>query len=375
MSLNLRESGADPRGDDCLVADPLSLPLLAVRGLRHAYGSNEVIRGLSLSLAKGTIGCLLGASGCGKTTVLRCIAGFEPVQAGEIWLSGQQVSRRGVVVPTEARRVGMVFQDYALFPHLTVAENIGFGLREGDRAARARRVDETLETVRLGGLRDKYPDELSGGQQQRIALARALAPRPDLLLLDEPFSNLDVEFRAQLSVEVREILKQQNTTAILVTHDQHEAFSLADEIGFMRDGAIEQWDTPYRLYHEPVSRNVADFVGQGVFLPGTVLAGARIRLELGVFQANTSGWPQGTEVDVLLRPDDILHDDASPLQAKVLHKAFRGAQFLYTLQLPAGGRVMSLVPSHHNHAIGERIGIRLEIDHLVAFRREPAPAG
>jgi iron(III) transport system ATP-binding protein len=374
MSLNLRESGKGVAGDDCLVADPLSLPLLAIRALRHGYGSNEVIRGLSLSLNKGTIGCLLGASGCGKTTVLRCIAGFEPVQAGEIWLNGQLVSRRGVLLPTEARHVGMVFQDYALFPHLTVAENIAFGLHDGDRAARARRVDEVLEIVRLGGLRDQYPDELSGGQQQRIALARALAPRPDLLLLDEPFSNLDVEFRTQLSVEVREILKHQNTTAILVTHDQNEAFNLADEIGIMRDGTIEQWDTPYRLYHEPASRYVADFVGQGVFLPGTVLAEARIRLELGVFQGNTINWPQGTEVDVLLRPDDILHDDASPLQAQVLHKAFRGAQFLYTLQLPAGGRVMSLVPSHHNHAIGERIGIRLEIDHLVAFRREAAPA-
>ena len=374
MSLNLRESGKGVAGDDCLVADPLSLPLLAIRALRHGYGSNEVIRGLSLSLNKGTIGCLLGASGCGKTTVLRCIAGFEPVQAGEIWLNGQLVSLRGVLLPTEARHVGMVFQDYALFPHLTVAENIAFGLHDGDRAARARRVDEVLEIVRLGGLRDQYPDELSGGQQQRIALARALAPRPDLLLLDEPFSNLDVEFRTQLSVEVREILKHQNTTAILVTHDQNEAFNLADEIGIMRDGTIEQWDTPYRLYHEPASRYVADFVGQGVFLPGTVLAEARIRLELGVFQGNTIDWPQGTEVDVLLRPDDILHDDASPLQAQVLHKAFRGAQFLYTLQLPAGGRVMSLVPSHHNHAIGERIGIRLEIDHLVAFRREAAPA-
>ena len=374
MSLNLRDSGGDLAGDECLVADPLSLPLLAVRDLRHAYGSNEVIRGLTLSLNKGSIGCLLGASGCGKTTVLRCIAGFEPIQAGEIWLNGQLVSRRGVRLATEARRVGMVFQDYALFPHLTVAQNVAFGLRDGDRAARLRRVDEVLEIVRLGGLRDKYPDELSGGQQQRIALARALAPRPDLLLLDEPFSNLDVEFRTQLSVEVRAILKQQHTTAILVTHDQHEAFSLADEIGIMRDGVIEQWDTPYRLYHEPTSRYVADFVGQGMFLPGTVLDPSRIRLELGVFQGNTSGWPRGTEVDVLLRPDDILHDDASPLQAEVLHKTFRGAQFLYTLQLPAGGRVMSLVPSHHNHAIGENIGIRLEIDHLVAFRREAARA-
>jgi iron(III) transport system ATP-binding protein len=372
MSLNLRESGNGVRDDRHFVAAPLTPPLLAISGLRHAYGSNEVIKGLSLTLNKGTIGCLLGASGCGKTTVLRCIAGFDPVQAGEISLNGQIVSRRGELLPTETRHVGMVFQDYALFPHLTVGENIAFGVRDGDRAARARRVDEVLEIVRLTGLRDKYPDELSGGQQQRIALARALAPRPDLLLLDEPFSNLDVEFRTQLSVEVREILKQQNTTAILVTHDQHEAFSLADEIGIMRDGVIEQWDTPYRLYHEPVSRYVADFVGQGVFLPGTVLPEARIRLELGVFQANTSDWLQGTEVDVLLRPDDILHDDASPLQAKVLHKTFRGAQFLYTLQLPAGGRVLSLVPSHHNHAIGEKIGIRLEIDHLVAFRRDAA---
>jgi iron(III) transport system ATP-binding protein len=374
MSLNIRESGNGLRDDSPFVSAPLTPPLLAISALRHAYGSNEVIKDLSLTLNKGTIGCLLGASGCGKTTVLRCIAGFDPVQAGEISLNGQIVSRRGVRLPTEARHVGMVFQDYALFPHLKVAENIAFGLRGGDRAARARRVDEVLEIVRLPGVRDQYPDELSGGQQQRIALARALAPRPDLLLLDEPFSNLDVDFRAKLTVEVREILKQQNTTAILVTHDQNEAFSLADEIGIMRDGAIEQWDTPYRLYHEPVSRYVADFVGQGVFLPGTVLADARIRLELGVFQADTSDWPQGTEVDVLLRPDDILHDDASPLQAKVLHKTFRGAQFLYTLQLPAGGHVMSLVPSHHNHAIGERIGIRLEIDHLVAFRREAAQA-
>ena len=375
MSLNLRESSNSADDESCLVSDPLTLPLLAISGLRHAYGSNEVIKGLSFSLNKGTIGCLLGASGCGKTTVLRCIAGFEPVQAGEIWLNGQLVSRRGVLVPTEERHVGMVFQDYALFPHLTVAENIAFGLRNGDRATPPHRVDEVLEIVRLADLRAKYPDDLSGGQQQRVALARALAPRPDLLLLDEPFSNLDVDLRAELSVEVREILKQQNTTAILVTHDQHEAFNLADEIGLMRDGVIEQWDTPYRLYHEPSSRYVADFIGQGMFLPGTVLGDNRVKLELGVFQGNIPrDWPQGIVVDVLLRPDDILHDDASPLQAQVLHKAFRGAEFLYTLQLPGGGRVLSLVPSHHNHAIGEKIGIRLEIDHLVAFRRDSGDA-
>lgn len=372
--MNLRESVKTNR-NGYLVSDPLTLPLLAVEELYHAYGTQKVIKGLSLTLEKGKIGCLLGASGCGKTTVLRCIAGFEPVQAGEIWLNGRLVSRRDVLVPAEVRHVGMVFQDYALFPHLTVAENIGFGLRKADRSVREQRVADVIEVVRLTGLRDKYPDELSGGQQQRVALARALAPRPELLLLDEPFSNLDVELRTELSVEVREILKQQNTTAILVTHDQHEAFNLADEIGIMRDGVIEQWDTPYRLYHEPANRFVADFIGQGVFLPGTVLGDSRIKLELGVFQGSIPGnWPPGSIVDVLLRPDDILHDDASPLQAQVLHKAFRGAEFLYTLQLPGGGLVMSLVPSHHNHAVGERIGIRLEIDHLVAFRRESGAA-
>lgn len=349
-------------------------PLLAVRGLRHAYGALDVVRDLTFSLDRGAIGCLLGASGCGKTTVLRCIAGFEPLQAGEIWLNGDPVSRRDLMLPTEKRHVGVVFQDYALFPHLTVAQNVAFGLRQGDRALHARRVDEVLETVRLPGLRDKYPDELSGGQQQRVALARALAPRPHLLLLDEPFSNLDVDLRTELSLEVREILKAQNITAVLVTHDQDEAFRFADEIGIMNAGRIEQWDTPYRLYHEPATRYVADFVGHGVFLPGTVLDESQIKIELGVFRANIpEDWPAGTLVDVMLRPDDVQHDDASPLQAKVLHKTFRGAEFVYTMQLPGGSQVLSFVPSHHNHAIGEKIGIRLEIDHLVAFRRDALP--
>ncbi len=344
--------------------------LVAVRGIEQSYGANRVLNELSFALERGQIGCLLGASGCGKTTVLRCIAGFEPVAAGEIWLNGVLVSSRYLSVPTEKRRIGMVFQDYALFPHLDVAANIAFGLHGLDRPQRDLRVAELLETVGLANAGAKFPHELSGGQQQRVALARALAPRPELLLLDEPFSNLDVELRERLSLEVRDILRQQNTTAILVTHDQHEAFSIADVIGIMARGTIEQWDTSYNLYHEPASRMVADFIGQGTFLPGTVVNGNQVQLELGVFEANLPGeWPHGSMVDVLLRPDDILHDDASPLQAEVLHKAFRGAEFLYTLQLPGGGRVLSLVPSHHNHAIGEKIGIRIELDHLVAFRR------
>jgi iron(III) transport system ATP-binding protein len=344
--------------------------VIALDGITQFYGANRVLAGLSFALQRGELACLLGASGCGKTTVLRCIAGFEPVAGGEIRLNGTRVSAPDFRVPTEKRRVGMVFQDYALFPHLNIAANIAFGLHDKTPAERNQRVTELLATVGLAGAHNRYPHELSGGQQQRVALARALAPKPELLLLDEPFSNLDVELRERLSVEVREILKAQNATAILVTHDQHEAFTLADVIGIMANGRLEQWDTPYNLYHQPASRMVADFVGQGTFLPGTVVAGHRVQLELGTFKAAIpDDWPEGAAVDVLLRPDDILHDDAGALKAEVLHKAFCGAEFVYTLRLPAGGRVMSLVPSHHNHAIGEKIGIRLEIDHLVAFRR------
>jgi len=229
-------------------------------------------------------------------------------------------------------------------------------------------VQELLDVVGLAGLGNMFPHALSGGQQQRVALARALAPTPDLLLLDEPFSNLDVELRERLGLEVRAILKQQNTTAILVTHDQHEAFAIADEIGVMHRGQIQQWAPPYRLYHEPANRFVAAFVGEGVLLAGRVQADGRIEIELGNVQPRSGVDCQpGDSIDVLIRPDDILHDDAAPTQATVVAKAFRGAEFLYTLRLAGGAEVLSLVPSHHNHEIGERIGIRLEIDHVVAF--------
>ncbi|HZM35390.1 MAG TPA: ABC transporter ATP-binding protein [Burkholderiales bacterium] len=340
--------------------------LLEVHDLRHAYGHHEVVRGLSFTLACGTLGCLLGPSGCGKTTVLRCIAGFEPVQAGVIRLAGREVSAPGVMVPPEARRVGMVFQDYALFPHLTVAGNIAFGLR-GARDRRAARVGELAALTRLARLLDKYPHELSGGQQQRVALARALAPRPELLLLDEPFSNLDVELRERLSLELREIIKASGATAVLVTHDQHEAFAIADEIGVLHEGRIQQWDSPYNLYHRPSNRFVADFVGQGVFLPARARSDGEIEIELGVLRGD--GGDSGN-LEVLLRPDDVVHDDAAPTQAEVVHKAFRGAEILYTLRLASGRKVLALVPSHHNHALGERIGIRLDVDHVVAFQPE-----
>jgi iron(III) transport system ATP-binding protein len=346
-----------------------SRPLLSLSGVAHQYGAQTTFSDLSFNLEKGSIACLLGPSGCGKTTALRCIAGFEQVSAGEIHLAGEVVSSPQRLVPAQKRRIGMVFQDYALFPHLDISANIGFGLHQWDKVARQQRITEMLEVIGLLDLAQTYPHQLSGGQQQRIALARALAPKPELLLLDEPFSNLDVALRERLSLEVRDILKQQEATAILVTHDQHEAFAIADEIGLLNEGRIQQWDSAYQLYHEPVNRFVANFIGEGVLIPGRVSGNGQIEIALGIVPAPLpTGCRIGDIVDVLIRPDDIIHDDASPTLATVTAKAFRGAEFLYSLKLDNGNRIVSLVPSHHNHALGEKIGIKLEIDHVIAFK-------
>jgi len=355
-------------------------PVLSLHGIRHRYGRQLTIDGLDLELGPGSICCLLGPSGCGKTTVLRCIGGFERVEAGEIRIDGAPVSSAARQVPPEQRRVGMVFQDYALFPHLTVEGNVAFGLRGGADAGQ--RVRQLLDTVGLTTAARRYPHELSGGQQQRVALARALAPRPRLMLLDEPFSNLDVELREQLAAEVRAVLKASDTAAVFVTHDQNEAFTMADEIAVMWQGRIAQIDSAYNLYHRPVDRFVADFIGQGVFVEGMVLDARRLMIEIGEvvstedirFAHDASVCRPGSHVDVLLRPDDVVHDDASAIRANVLHRAFRGAEILYTLQLASGQRVLSMVPSHHDHVVGEAIGIRLEMHHLIAFPPEPRQA-
>ncbi len=351
--------------------------VLAVRdlGVRYAPSAAPVLEGLNLALVQGEIGCIVGSSGCGKTTLLRAIAGLVPITSGSIDIGGVCVAGARIELPTEKRGVGLVFQDYALFPHLRVDENIAFGLRRLTRGERTARMQRLLELVGLQPFARQYPHELSGGQQQRVALARALAPAPKLLLMDEPFSNLDVELRARLGAEVRQILKESGTSAILVTHDQQEAFAIADRVGVMNQGRLEQWDRPYEIYHRPGSRYVADFIGQGVFLPAKVLDSRRLSIELGELKGDvplpcsigcdTCG--RGCHVEVLLRPDDIVHDDASPMTAQVVRKSFRGADFVYTLRLESGQEVLALVPSHHDHAVGERIGIRLDADHVVTF--------
>jgi len=335
-------------------------------------GRVAAVHDLSLGLRRGEIGVLIGPSGCGKTTLLRAIAGLEALQQGRIVLDGQILSDADgtVQLPPEARRVGLVFQDFALFPHLSVQQNIAFGLRQLPAAARAERVEQMLQLVGLLHAAKRMPHQLSGGQQQRVALARALAPAPQLLLLDEPFSSLDVDLREELSQELRAILKAQGSTALFVTHDQAEAFAIGDRVGVMHLGRLEQWDEAYTVYHRPATRFVADFIGHGVFAPAQ-LEGSRLRTPLGLLDHATdcpvpAGFVDG-RCDVLLRADDVVHDDDAPVKARIERKVFRGAEFLYNLRLADGTALIASVPSHHDHAVGERIGIRAQVDHVVTF--------
>jgi iron(III) transport system ATP-binding protein len=356
----------------------LSLQSVAVRYARSNSG-RAAVEGVSLGLAPGKIGVLIGPSGCGKTSLLRAVAGLERCAEGRVTMAGETLSdaATGLHVAPEQRRIGMVFQDYALFPHLSVADNVAFGVAGLERTARARRVQQMLDLVGLAHAARRAPHELSGGQQQRVALARALAPQPRLLLLDEPFSSLDVDLRERLAQEVRVILKESGTTALLVTHDQLEAFAVGDVIGVMHKGRLEQWDDAYTLYHRPASRFVAQFIGHGVFAPAQIVAcatGPCVHTPLGELNDIAGcplpeAFPNG-ECDVLLRADDIVHDDASPVRALIERKAFRGSEFLLTLRLDSGERVLAHVPSHHDHEVGEWIGIRAQVDHVVTFDRE-----
>ncbi|MBF0125928.1 MAG: ABC transporter ATP-binding protein [Magnetococcales bacterium] len=343
-------------------------PLLTLQAIACGYKGHQVVRNLSFDVLKGEMISLLGSSGCGKTTALRAIAGFTPLQAGTITLGGQVISRAGFTLPPEKRRVGMVFQDYALFPHLTVEANVAYGLQGRAREEKRAITRDMLHLVGLAGLKGRYPHELSGGQQQRTALARALAPHPELILLDEPFSNLDVDLRERLSMEVRQILESQGMTGILVTHDQHEAFAWGDKVGVLQAGGLCQWGTPYEIYHQPKDCFVAGFIGQGTFLSGVYVPPDGIMTGAGLLVGcQTWAGQEGDRVQVLIRPDDVVPDDASPITARVVRRAFKGAEILYTLQLDSGCQIQSLFPSHRNHQVGESLRIRVAMEHLVAF--------
>lgn len=346
--------------------------ILEIKNLTLAYDKNVVVRNISFKIKKGLIGCLLGPSGCGKTTIFRAIAGFEPVREGEIYLNETLVSSKDYLLPPENRRLGIVFQDNSLYPHLSVEQNTAFGLFKYDKRRRSFRVNELLELTGLVDQRNKYPHELSGGQQQRVALARALAPEPELILLDEPFSNLDGELRERMNQEVKLILKSTGTSAILVTHDQLEAFSIADEIGVIKDGQIQQWDSAYNIYNKPSNPFVADFIGRGILVPGIVESQNSIKLEIGNYNiALPYNCKPGDKIEVLIRPVNVIQsDDSDAILASIVNKAFRGESVLYTLQLTSGQKLLTLIPGECNYEIGDQIKIKLLTNSVVVFKKE-----
>ncbi|WP_199671207.1 ABC transporter ATP-binding protein [Salinibius halmophilus] len=342
--------------------------MLSLSGVSLGYDGELVVHDVTLQMQPGELGCLLGPSGCGKSTLLRAIAGFEPLSGGEIKLQDKVVSNPRVHVAAEKRGIAMVFQDLALFPHLNIADNIAFGIKKWPKSEQKARIERLLELVGLSGYEKRYPHELSGGQQQRIALVRALAPKPVMILLDEPFSSLDSELREELAEQVREVLKAEQVSALMVTHDQMEAFAMADKVAVMNQGRLHQFDSAFELYHQPKTRFVANFVGQGSFINAKVIDDYRIETGVGLLGATTPhGFTAGQNVDLLLRPDDVLHDDASDRLAKVKRKRFRGSHFLYSVLLNNGEEVYCHASSHHNHAIGEFIGVVPAVEHLVLF--------
>jgi iron(III) transport system ATP-binding protein len=312
----------------------MKAPAVSMRGVAKAFGPVRALEGFDLDVGRGTVLGLLGPSGSGKTTALRVVAGFERPDRGEIDVGGVPVVAAGVWVPPERRRVGMVFQDYALFPHLTVAENIAFGV-DGDDTTR--RVDSVLEMVGLAGMGGRMPHELSGGEQQRVALARALAPRPDLILLDEPFSNLDTPVRDRVRREVRTILVEARTTAVFVTHDQEEALAMSDAVAVMRDGQVLQVAPPHELYRRPSDCWVARFLGDAEFVAGTAANGV-VETALGRFP---DGSGAAGSVEVMIRPESVRLSLDARGPALVVDREFYGHDQLVTLHLDTGSRLLA----------------------------------
>jgi iron(III) transport system ATP-binding protein len=343
--------------------------LLALARLtkRFARDRAPAVEGLTLAVERGEILALLGPSGCGKTTTLRLIAGLEIPDTGRVIIGDCVMAdaEQGLMVPPEERGVGVVFQDYALFPHLTVEDNVAFGLHTLARDQRRQRVRAVLDLVGMLDFAGRYPHEISGGQQQRVAVARALAPAPALILLDEPFSNLDADLRAQMRDEVEKVLRGTGTTAVFVTHDQEEAFTIADKVGVLNAGRLEQLAPPEAIYHHPATPFVAEFVGAADFLPGIVTSEGVVT-EVGVF-GNVEGRELGEKVKVMIRPDDITFVPAPDGEAVILRRYFRGPETLYCLGLASGHRVHSSQPSAAAFPTGMRVRPEAHVLHVVTF--------
>ena len=353
-------------------AEPILAPLLNISNVSVAYANHTVVKDVSIDIKQGEIGCLLGPSGCGKSTLLRAIAGFEPLSQGSISLLGKSLSNKDFTTAPEQRNIGMVFQDIALFPHLNVAQNIAFGIQHLTKTEQRARVKQLLDLIELSHYATLYPHQISGGQQQRIALARALAPKPKLLLLDEPFSGLDAKLRETLVPQVKAILKAEHVSALIVGHDQGEAFAIADKIAIMENGKIHQWDSAFNSYHIPATKFVASFIGDSRFLPGIVSCEHCIDTQLGRLKNPfPHGFKEGSTVDVLVRLENIITQADSAHFGKVVKKNFHGSYYKYELSLADNSTILYSTNAKDTaeHQLGENIPLKFCSESLVIFAR------
>ncbi|ELV8623614.1 ABC transporter ATP-binding protein [Vibrio cidicii] len=338
---------------------------LSIRNLTCQYDQQTILESLSLHVEPGQIVCLLGASGCGKTTLLKAIAGLLPLSAGEMCLNGVTIDNGQHWLPPELRNIGMIFQDYALFPHLTVADNVGFGLKGLSQQEKQRRVAEMLDLVHLSAFAQRYPHQLSGGQQQRVAIARSLAYKPDLLLLDEPFSNIDTQVRHELIGEIRKLFKAQGVTAIFVTHSREEAFAFADKMAVMNHGVIEQYGTASELYYQPSSKFVADFLGGGSYLPATRLSESEFETQLGVVEAQAQQPIElNARCELLLRPQHIQISAAEKSSIHILEQQFMGDHCRYVIE--SNGSQL-LASSSQALSVGQSVSVKVDTQGILAF--------
>ena len=340
---------------------------LNLQSVKIALDSKVILDDVNLKIDTGEIVSLMGSSASGKTSLIRSIAGFHNISSGTIQIDGQVVDdsiRRSDVA---MRNVGVIFQDLALFPHLTVRENICFGLNNIDSTQQQNRAKKLEDLLDIENITNRYPNQISGGQQQRVAIARAIAPKPNLLLLDEPFSALDYELKDNLMNDIMKLIKSENITAILITHSAEEAFKMSDKIAFISNNTITQFANPYDIYHRPASKEIANFFGISSYIKAKITDSSHINCILGDFVGMVDQYNKDDKVDLLIRPDDIIHDDDSLFSAKVTEKTFRGSDFLYELELKDGQKIFCFAPSHHNHQVNEVIGIKLDLDHLVIF--------
>jgi iron(III) transport system ATP-binding protein len=340
---------------------------LNLESVKITLDSKVVLDNVNLKIDTGEIVSLMGSSASGKTSLIRSIAGFHNITSGVIKIDNQVIDDSNKYIDVAKRNVGVIFQDLALFPHLTVRENIYFGLNALDNVQKRKRAEKLENLLSIENIVNKYPNQISGGQQQRVAIARAIAPKPNLLLLDEPFSALDYELKDNLMSDIKKLIKSENITAMLITHSAEEAFKMSDKIAFISNNTITQFANPYDIYHRPASKEIANFFGISSYIKAKITDSSHIKCILGDFVGMVDQYNKDAKVDLLIRPDDIIHDDDSLFSAKVTEKTFRGSDFLYELELKDGQKIFCFAPSHHNHQVNEVIGIKLDLDHLVTF--------